>query len=66
MSFVIEPAYTHANGQKAKVYLQTMDGKSAIFFDAIDRQKLATYNLLKKPDCRLYRSFRKFEYFRAC
>ena len=39
MSFVIEPAYTHANGQKAKVYLQTMDSKSAIFFDALDRQK---------------------------
>lgn len=49
MSFVIEPAYTHANGQKAKVYLQTMDSKSAIFFDAIDRQKLATYNPFVEP-----------------
>jgi hypothetical protein len=49
MSFVIEPAYTHANGQKAKVYLQTMDSKSAIFFDALDRQKLATYNPFVEP-----------------
>lgn len=49
MSFVIEPAYTHKNGQVAKVYLQTMDSKSAAFFDALDRQKLATYNPFVEP-----------------
>lgn len=49
MSFVIEPAFTHKKGQKAEVFLQTMDSQSAIFYDAIDRQKLATYNPFVEP-----------------
>ena len=49
MNFVIEPAFTHKNGQKAKVYIQTMDNNSAIFYDAIDRQKLATLNPFVEP-----------------
>lgn len=49
MSFVIEPAYTHKKEQVGKVYLQTMDSNSAIFFDALDRQKLATSNPFVEP-----------------
>jgi Domain of unknown function (DUF4249) len=49
MSFTIEPAFTHKKGQKAKVYIQTIDSKSTIFFDAIDRQKLATFNPFVEP-----------------
>jgi hypothetical protein len=49
MSFVVEPAYTHKQGQTAKVYVQTIDARAADFFDALDRQKLATYNPFVEP-----------------
>jgi hypothetical protein len=49
MSFVIEPSYTHKKGSEAQVYLQTVDEKSAKFYDALDRQKLSSYNPFVEP-----------------
>lgn len=49
MSFVIEPSYTHKKGSISLVYLQTVDPKSAKFYDALDRQKLASYNPFVEP-----------------
>ena len=49
MTFVVEPNYSHKKGHSSKVYLQTMDSKSAIFFDTLDRQKLATFNPFVEP-----------------
>jgi Domain of unknown function (DUF4249) len=49
LKFTIEPSYTHKKGSKAKVYIQTIDTKSAAFFDVLDRQKLSSYNPFVEP-----------------
>jgi hypothetical protein len=46
---VIEPAYTHRAGIETKVLIQSMDKNMYTFLDAIDRQKLSTYNPFVEP-----------------
>jgi Domain of unknown function (DUF4249) len=46
---VVEPAYTHRADMQTKVYIQTIDKNMYRFLDAIDRQKLGTYNPFVEP-----------------
>lgn len=46
---VIEPAYTHRADIATKVFIQSMDKNMYTFLDAIDRQKLSTYNPFVEP-----------------
>lgn len=46
---VIEPAYTHRADIATKVFIQSMDKNMYLFLDAIDRQKLSTYNPFVEP-----------------
>jgi Domain of unknown function (DUF4249) len=49
VNFTIEPSYTHKAGSKAKVYIQSIDKKTAAFFEVLDRQKLSSYNPFVEP-----------------
>jgi hypothetical protein len=46
---VVEPAYTHRPDIATKVFIQSMDKNMYTFLDAIDRQKLSTYNPFVEP-----------------
>jgi Domain of unknown function (DUF4249) len=46
---VVEPAYTHKQGIKGIVYMQSMDKNAYDFFDQLDRQKLAQFNPFVEP-----------------
>jgi Domain of unknown function (DUF4249) len=49
VKIVIEPAYTHKEGTKGKIYIQTIDKNAYGFFDQLDKQKLAQYNPFVEP-----------------
>jgi hypothetical protein len=49
IKIVIEPAYTHKNGTRGTVYIQTIDKNAYDFFDQLDKQKLAQYNPFVEP-----------------
>ena len=49
IKIVIEPAYTHKQGLKSMVKIQTIDKAMYDFYDQIDKQKLAQYNPFVEP-----------------
>ena len=49
IKIVIEPAYTHKEGTRGKIYIQTIDKNAYDFFDQLDKQKLAQYNPFVEP-----------------
>lgn len=49
IKIVIEPAYTHKNGTKGTIYIQTIDKNAYDFFDQLDKQKLAQFNPFVEP-----------------
>jgi hypothetical protein len=49
IKIVIEPAYTHKQGIKGTVFVQTIDKNGYEFFDQLDKQKLAQYNPFVEP-----------------
>lgn len=49
IKIVIEPAYTHKEGTKGTIYIQTIDKNAYDFFDQLDKQKLAQYNPFVEP-----------------
>lgn len=49
MQVVVEPAYTHGQGDSAFVFVQSLDRNSAEFYDNLDKQKLAQYNPFIEP-----------------
>ncbi len=49
IKIVIEPAYTHKNGTKGLVYIQTIDKNAYDFFDQLDKQKLTQFNPFVEP-----------------
>ncbi len=49
IKIVIEPAYTHKNGTRGTIYIQTIDKNAHDFFDQLDKQKLAQYNPFVEP-----------------
>jgi hypothetical protein len=49
MSFVFEPTFTHKQGQEAYITLQTLDKNLFMFYDNLDRQKLAQFNPFVEP-----------------
>ena len=46
---VIEPAYTHKEGTRGTVFIQTIDKNAYEFFDQLDKQKLAQFNPFVEP-----------------
>jgi hypothetical protein len=46
---VIEPAYTHKEGTRGIIFIQTIDKNAYDFFDQLDKQKLAQYNPFVEP-----------------
>jgi hypothetical protein len=46
---VVEPAYTHKQGIKGIVYMQSIDKNGYDFFDQLDKQKLAQFNPFVEP-----------------
>ena len=49
IKIVIEPAYTHVQGTKGTIYIQTIDKNAYDFFDQLDKQKLAQFNPFVEP-----------------
>jgi Domain of unknown function (DUF4249) len=49
IKIVIEPAFTHREGLKSTVKIQTIDKAMYDFYDQIDKQKLAQYNPFVEP-----------------
>ena len=49
IKIVIEPAYTHKDGTKGIIYIQTIDKIAFDFFDQLDKQKLAEFNPFVEP-----------------
>ena len=49
IKIVIEPAYTHKEGLKGLVKIQTLDKAMYDFYDQLDKQKLAQYNPFVEP-----------------
>jgi Domain of unknown function (DUF4249) len=49
IKIVIEPAYTHKEGTKGTIYIQTIDKNAYDFFDQLDKQKLAQFNPFVEP-----------------
>ncbi len=49
IKIVIEPAYTHKDGTKGIIYIQTIDKIAFDFFDQLDKQKLAQFNPFVEP-----------------
>lgn len=49
LSFVIEPAYTHKQGDEVYLRLQTCDKNIYDFCTQLDKQKLASLNLFVEP-----------------
>ena len=49
MSFVIEPAYKHKQGDTAYVFLQTCDKNMFDFYSKLDEQRLAQANPFAEP-----------------
>jgi hypothetical protein len=47
--FVVEPAYTHRKGDTGVIYIQSMDLKSAEFYDKLDRQRESNINPFIEP-----------------
>ncbi|MCB0666232.1 MAG: DUF4249 family protein [Saprospiraceae bacterium] len=49
ITMYIEVAYEYEKGDSAKIFLQTMDRKSAIFYDELDRQLQSILNPFVEP-----------------
>ncbi len=49
LTFTIEPAYSHEAEDSTYVILQSIDKKSAAFYDGLDKQKLAQLNPFVEP-----------------
>lgn len=49
IKIVIEPAYTHKNGTRGVVFIQTIGKDAYDFFDQLDKQKLAQFNPFVEP-----------------
>lgn len=49
MKIVIEPAFSHRNGLKTIVKIQSIDKAMFDFYDQIDKQKLAQFNPFVEP-----------------
>ncbi|HEY6063750.1 MAG TPA: DUF4249 family protein [Chitinophagaceae bacterium] len=49
IKIVIEPAYTHQQGTRGTIYIQTIDKNAFDFFDQLDKQKLAQFNPFVEP-----------------
>jgi hypothetical protein len=49
IKIVIEPAYTHKQGTRGTIYIQTIDKNAFDFFDQLDKQKLAQFNPFVEP-----------------
>ena len=49
IKIVIEPAYTHKQGTKGIVFIQTIGKDAYDFFDQLDKQKLAQFNPFVEP-----------------
>jgi hypothetical protein len=49
IKIVIEPAYTHKNGTKGNIYIQSIDKNAFDFFDQLDKQKLGQFNPFVEP-----------------
>jgi hypothetical protein len=49
IKIVIEPAYTHKNGTRGTIYIQTIDKNAYDFYDQLDKQKLAQFNPFVEP-----------------
>ena len=49
IKIVIEPAYTHKQGTKGTVFVQTIGKDAFDFFDQLDKQKLAQFNPFVEP-----------------
>lgn len=49
IKIVIEPAYTHIQGTKGTIFIQTIDKNAFDFFDQLDKQKLAQFNPFVEP-----------------
>ena len=49
MNMVIEPAYSHKPGLTGNVRIQSIDKATYVFYDQLDRQKLAQLNPFVEP-----------------
>jgi hypothetical protein len=49
LTVVVEPAYTHKQGTRGIVYIQSIDKNAFDFFDQLDKQKLAQFNPFVEP-----------------
>ncbi len=49
MQFVIEPAFKHKQDDTAYIFVQSLDKKTAEFYDNIDKQKLSQLNPFVEP-----------------
>ncbi len=49
IKIVIEPAYTHKQGIKGTIFIQSIDKNAYEFFDQLDKQKLAQFNPFVEP-----------------
>ncbi len=49
LTVVVEPAYTHKQGTRGIVYMQSIDKNAFDFFDQLDKQKLAQFNPFVEP-----------------
>lgn len=49
IKIVIEPAYTHIEGTKGTIYIQSIEKTAYDFFDQLDKQKLGQFNPFVEP-----------------
>jgi hypothetical protein len=49
IKIVLEPAYTHINGTRGYIYIQSIDKNAYTFFDQLDKQKLTQRNPFVEP-----------------